>query len=72
MEALIKAFEVVGSASKLADALGVTPSAVAQWKSGERPIPVERAQQIQALTRGAVTVRDLRPDLAAIFAAPAA
>ncbi|MDK4680166.1 helix-turn-helix domain-containing protein [Kingella negevensis] len=32
------------------------------WATGKRPIPIKRRVQIEGLTQGAVTRRDLRPD----------
>ena len=42
--------------------LGVTKSAVSQWKQKERSVPVKHCLAIEKLTQGAVTRRDLRPD----------
>lgn len=43
----------------LAKMLGVTESAVSQWKR----VPYQRAVEIEAATNGAVTRYDLRPDV---------
>lgn len=51
-----------GAASGLSRALGVAPSLVSQWASGDRPVPVDRCVAIERATNGAVTRRDLRPD----------
>ena len=43
-----------GNAKKVADALGVTPPTVAQWKNGERSVPEEHLPvicQILGITR---------------------
>lgn len=47
--------------AELARRLGVTPAAVSQWFSGDRPIvPIERCVQIERET--GVRRWDLRPD----------
>lgn len=62
MNALKRTFEFFGSQSALAEALDLTPMAVSNWKKRGK-IPVGRAIQIERLTKGEVTRRDLRPDL---------
>jgi DNA-binding transcriptional regulator YdaS (Cro superfamily) len=59
-----RAIAAVGSATALAQRLGVTPAAVGQWKSGERRVPAERCPEIERATSGAVRCEDLRPDVA--------
>jgi len=54
--------EHFGGAAATARALGVTTQAVWQWASGARNIPVQRCVQIEQLTKGAVSRRDLRPN----------
>lgn len=49
--------------------MGVTVPAIDQWIHGRRLVPLQRCVEIQGLTRGRVTVEDLRPDLAEVFAA---
>ena len=56
-----KACDLVGAAN-LARKLGVSPQAIHGWKKSERPIPVDRCTQIEQITLGAVTRKDLRPD----------
>ena len=51
-----------GNCEDLARLLGVTPSAVSQWKIKQR-VPLRRALQIEALTGGRVTKEELRPDV---------
>jgi DNA-binding transcriptional regulator YdaS (Cro superfamily) len=58
-----QACAVAGGQSALAEALGVTPSAVNQWVKGNRPIPAERCIPIEVATGGKVTRYDLRPDV---------
>lgn len=50
------AIEHFGSASKLADAINVAPSAVSQW--GET-IPPLRAYQVERLTGGKLKVEEV-------------
>jgi len=45
----------------LARKLGVAPSLVSQWRNGARPIPFERCPQIESVTNGLVTRKDLCP-----------
>lgn len=59
-----RAIAAVGSATALAQRLGVTPAAVGQWKSGERRVPAERCPEIERETNGAVRCEHLRPDVA--------
>ena len=61
MNQIQRAIEIVGSATKLAMILGVTPQAVAFWRDGKRRLPIEACPAIEHATRGAVTRRDLRP-----------
>lgn len=63
MNGLTKAIEHFGTASALADALSVKPATISQWKDRKRPIPVERALEIERATGGAVTCEELRPDV---------
>ena len=48
-----------GTNAQLARLLGITPSAISQW----RQVPFRRALQIEARTAGRVTREVLRPDL---------
>lgn len=63
MNPVEKAIEIMGSQSKLAEAIGVTPSFVNQWLSGTRPVPPVRCKDIEAATGGKVTRLELRPDV---------
>lgn len=49
----------VGGYKALADQLGVTKSAVHQWKSSGRQVPPEHCPDIERLTNGAVTCEEL-------------
>jgi DNA-binding transcriptional regulator YdaS (Cro superfamily) len=46
----------------LAAKLGVPPALVSQWRTGARPVPIDRCVSIERATGGAVTRKDLRPD----------
>ena len=59
---MARAAEIVGGQTALAKACGVTVQAVSQWVRGIRPVPVERCADIERVTGGTVTRRDLRPD----------
>ncbi|MFY4013991.1 transcriptional regulator [Achromobacter xylosoxidans] len=50
------------SQAAFAAAVGVTQSMAWQWISGRRPVPVERCADIERVTAGAVSRRDLRPE----------
>jgi len=63
-----QACTIVGGATKLAGAIGVTPSAITQWRLPEgekffRQVPAERCPQIEQATGGLVRCEDLRPDV---------
>lgn len=45
----------------LARKLEVAPSLVSQWRNGTRPVPFERCPQIESVTGGLVTRKDLCP-----------
>src|SRR6266403_3216996 len=51
-----------GKDTDLARLLGISQSAVSQWKIKQR-VPLRRALQIEALTGGQVTKEELRPDV---------
>lgn len=56
-----KACELVGAAN-LARKLEVSPQAIHAWKKSKRPVPVDRCAQIERITQGVVTRKELRPD----------
>lgn len=60
--AIEKAAQLIGSKAKLACLIGVKPPTVQQWLNGDRPVPIDRAVQIEAATNGEVTRKDLRPN----------
>lgn len=49
------------SRSRFAAALGVTPEAVRKWERSR--VPAERCLEIEAISNGAVSRYDLRPDV---------
>jgi DNA-binding transcriptional regulator YdaS (Cro superfamily) len=51
-----------GTASAIAQALGVHPVMVSQWSAGLKPVPVERCTPLERATSGMVRRWDLRPD----------
>ena len=55
--ALLRAISLSGSVAGLASALGITPSAVSQWKR----VPVEHARKVSALT--GIPLHELRDDV---------
>jgi DNA-binding transcriptional regulator YdaS (Cro superfamily) len=57
-----KAIQIVGGLTALARLVGVAPPTVHEWKTGKRPVPIERCLAIERATSGAVTRLDLRPD----------
>lgn len=74
-EAIELAAKFVGGKAALAGSLKVSPPTVSQWSSGSRPVPAERALQIEALTEGRVRRDQLCPtfpwDVAASSRSPA-
>lgn len=61
MTALERVFQILGSQKALADALGLQPPSIYEWKL--RGVPSERCLEIERLTGGEVTRFDLRPDV---------
>ncbi|EXF45241.1 regulatory protein Cro [Pseudomonas sp. BAY1663] len=57
-EAMEEAARLVGGKAALASRLEVSAPTVSQWCSGSRPVPAERALQIEGITAGKVR-RDL-------------
>lgn len=66
MSAIKAVCEIVGSGSRLAEMLDVTPQAVSKWVAADRT-PPERCIDIELICQrirpGAVTRYDLRPDV---------
>lgn len=63
MESISRAISIVGSASALAKALGVTTQAVCFWRDGKREIPADICPTIERLTKREVRCEDLRSDV---------
>ena len=61
--AIQRAVREFGSQANLAELLGVKPSMVSWWATGNKRVSAERAVQIEAVTKGLVTRKELRPDL---------
>ena len=51
-----------GSQRNLADKIGITPVLISQWANALRPVPPERCVEIERVTEGEVSRKDLRPD----------
>ena len=60
-EAALAASQIVGGQVELARRLGVSPPTVNQWCSAARPIPAKRAVQIELMTEGKVSRKELCP-----------
>lgn len=58
---IISAIKVFGSQADLARAMKVSPQMVTKLLNG-KPVPPLRASQIEVLTGGKVTRKQLRPD----------
>ena len=58
-EALQKAIEAAGGKSELANTLGIKVQSINDWKR----CPAERAAAVAKASKGAVTCRQLRPDV---------
>lgn len=56
-----QACELLGSSTNLAKELGVTTVTVTQWALKRRPVPIIRCVEIEEVTNGAVTRKQLRP-----------
>jgi DNA-binding transcriptional regulator YdaS (Cro superfamily) len=56
-----------GRAAALARAIGVRPTQIGKWVSGERPIPEKRCVQIERATAGQVSRQELRDDWSEIW-----
>lgn len=57
-----KTIEAIGGLTALANLLDVKPPTVSQWKSGDRPVPIQFCKKIEIATNGKVTCKDLRPN----------
>jgi DNA-binding transcriptional regulator YdaS (Cro superfamily) len=50
------------SAQELALLLSIPSPLLSQWRTGKRPVPLERCPAIELATNKAVTCEELRPD----------
>jgi DNA-binding transcriptional regulator YdaS (Cro superfamily) len=55
------------SVSAFAVESGFAPSTVARWLNGTQRPELDQVRRLIAVTRGAVTAADLRPDWAEVF-----
>ena len=62
-DALKAVLRLVGTQSKLAEALGVRQAQVSVWLNRDGRVPPQYAIPCHRLTNGEVTAHDLRPDL---------
>lgn len=58
----LKTYLETKNATVLAKAIGVPAPLMSQWRTGARPIPIDRCPAIEQATDGAVTRKDLRPN----------
>ena len=63
MNPIQRAVECVGSQALLASHLTIKQPTVSEWSRGERPVPADRAADIERITEGVVPCEDIRPDL---------
>jgi DNA-binding transcriptional regulator YdaS (Cro superfamily) len=62
MQALEKAYQVAGSQTTLARAIGVVPQVVNNWHRRGN-VPAEYCPRIERATHGVVRCEELRPDV---------
>ena len=60
---IFRAVEIFGSQTALAKRIGVGQGVVSYWLNSAKQVPPKRAVQIEAVTNGEVTRKELRPDL---------
>jgi DNA-binding transcriptional regulator YdaS (Cro superfamily) len=58
-----RAIELFGTQTALARRIGVGQNTISYWLYGAKAVPPKRAVQIEAVTNGGVTRKELRPDL---------
>lgn len=61
--AVKRAVEIFGSQTALAQRLGVGQNVISYWLNEAKQVPPKRAVQLEAVTNGEVTRKELRPDL---------
>ncbi|MFA7437090.1 transcriptional regulator [Castellaniella sp.] len=57
-----EACTVMGGMTPLAKKLGLPVQVVSSWAAGTRPVPIIRCVEIEEITGGEVTRKQLRPD----------
>lgn len=63
-----RAIEMAGSASKLAQRMGVTKGFVTNVRNGHAELPLMRAIQIEQITEGSIKFDQLLPDFRGMLA----
>jgi DNA-binding transcriptional regulator YdaS (Cro superfamily) len=58
----LKDYTAIHTQVAIAKLIGIAPSFVNQWVSGNRPVPITACVAIERVTNGAVTRQELRPD----------
>lgn len=58
-----RAVEIFGSQTALARRIGVGQNVISYWLREAKQVPPKRAVQLEAVTGGEVTRKELRPDL---------
>jgi DNA-binding transcriptional regulator YdaS (Cro superfamily) len=61
MKPIERAIKLAGGVSALATALDTTPQVIVNWR--RRGVAADRCRDVEAVTAGAVTRHDLRPDI---------
>jgi DNA-binding transcriptional regulator YdaS (Cro superfamily) len=56
------ACEWFGGAVELAKVININPTAIANWAAKRQPVPIIRCVQIEEVTGGMVTRKQLRPN----------
>jgi len=62
-KALAKAERLYGCASSLAKKIGVSKQCYRYWRTKKTLLPLEKAMRIFIVTKGKISLYDLRPDL---------
>lgn len=61
-EKLNEAISLLGGLSAFSKKIGVKPPTAHGWLNKDEEVPIKRCVQIEKLTNGAVTRKDLRPN----------
>jgi DNA-binding transcriptional regulator YdaS (Cro superfamily) len=62
IDALNRAIKLFPTQEAFAAALGVKSPSISEWRT-RKQVPVERCVAIEAITNGAITRAELRPDI---------